>query len=113
MGWTRQPNDEAFDGKRFADECTRTVERGWKYENILSTDATEDAQIFKDEISEFLLDEMDETFNCSLEDGSDQEVSVMGCCDIKIAEIILNFYNTSRSGDMSVVHTFIEKNRGL
>lgn len=33
--------------------------------------------------------------------------------DIKIAEIILNFYNTSRSGDMSVVHTFIEKNRGL
>mgnify|MGYP003262396666 CR=1 FL=1 len=41
----------------------------------MSTDATEDAQIFKDEISEFLLDEMDETFNCSLEDGSDQEVS--------------------------------------
>ena len=36
--------------------------------------ALEDAAIYKDEISDFLLDEMGDTFNCSLEDGSDQEV---------------------------------------
>jgi singapore isolate B (sub-type 7) whole genome shotgun sequence assembly, scaffold_3 len=41
-------------------------------------DSVEDAQIYKDEISDFLLGEMDETFNCSLEDGSDQEV-VISC----------------------------------
>lgn len=33
-------------------------------------------EIYKDEISDFLLGEMDQTFNCSLEDGSDEEV---GC----------------------------------
>lgn len=38
--------------------------------------ALEDAEIYKDEISEFLLGEMEDTFNCLLEDGSDQEV---GC----------------------------------
>ena len=43
-----------------------------------SLDSVEDAQIYKDEISDFLLGEMDETFNCSLEDGSDQEV-VISC----------------------------------
>ena len=32
--------------------------------------------MYKDEISDFLRGEMDETFNCSLEDGSDQEVVV-------------------------------------
>ena len=36
--------------------------------------ALEDAAIYKDELSDFLLDEMGDTFNCSLEDGSDQEV---------------------------------------
>ena len=41
-------------------------------------DSVEDAQIYKDEISDFLLGEMDETFNCSLEDGSDQE-GVISC----------------------------------
>lgn len=34
----------------------------------------EDAEMYKEEISEFLLGEMSDTFNCSLEDGSDQEV---------------------------------------
>ena len=36
--------------------------------------ALEETEIYADEISEFLLGEMDETFNCSLEDGSDKEV---------------------------------------
>ena len=36
--------------------------------------AVEDAEIYKDEISEFILGEMEDTFNCSLEDGSDEEV---------------------------------------
>lgn len=36
-----------------------------------------DGEIYKDEISEFLLGEMDQTFNCSLEDGSDEEVSII------------------------------------
>lgn len=36
--------------------------------------ALEDAAIYRDEISDFLLDEMGDTFNCSLKDGSDQEV---------------------------------------
>ena len=38
--------------------------------------AIEEAEIYADEISEFLLGEMDETFNCSLEDGSDKEVKM-------------------------------------
>lgn len=31
--------------------------------------------MYKEEISEFLLGEMSDTFNCELEDGSDQEVA--------------------------------------
>lgn len=30
--------------------------------------------IYKDEISEFILEEMSEVFNCDLEDGSNEEV---------------------------------------
>ncbi|KNB46138.1 hypothetical protein JH06_2187 [Blastocystis sp. subtype 4] len=62
-----------------------------------------DGEIYKDEISDFLLGEMDQTFNCSLEDGSDEE----------IAEILLHFYNSCRNGDMSVVMNFIDKNQNF
>ncbi|KAM7457676.1 hypothetical protein BLSTO_01574 [Blastocystis sp. subtype 1] len=61
------------------------------------------AEMYKEEISEFLLGEMSDTFNCELEDGSDQE----------IAEIILHFYKACREGDMSVVNNFIQKNQNL
>ena len=30
---------------------------------------------------------------------------------MQIAEIILNFYNSRKNGDMSLVHGFIEKNQ--
>ena len=35
----------------------------------------DDAIIYKDEISEFILEEMGDAFNCDLEDGSNDEVS--------------------------------------
>lgn len=41
---------------------------------ILLSLLLEEAIIYKDEISEFILDEMSEVFNCDLEDGSNEEV---------------------------------------
>lgn len=38
--------------------------------------------MYKEEISEFLLGEMSDTFNCELEDGSDQEVAFLHAISI-------------------------------
>ena len=47
----------------------------WKCDTISENNHLEDAEIYRDEISGYILDEMSDTFNCDLEDGSDQEVA--------------------------------------
>lgn len=39
----------------------------------------EEAAIYQDEISDFILEEMSDVFNCDLEDGSNDEVLVFYC----------------------------------
>lgn len=39
----------------------------------------EDAAIYQDEISDFILEEMSDVFNCDLEDGSNEEVETLDC----------------------------------
>ena len=79
MGWRRQYDDEETDGERSAQQFPGALVCHWKFDLLFVSYFVEEAEIYPDEISEFLLGEMDETFNCSLEDGSDKEVSSHLC----------------------------------